>query len=43
MNNYNGFYLLISVFLAISTQLGGLGSKSQDRVISSLLGEGENI
>ena len=43
MNNENGFDLLIADVLAMSTQLGGTGTKSQDLMISFFPGEGDNI
>ena len=36
----NGFKLLIEFFFAMSPQLGGLGHKAQDLVISFRLGKG---
>ena len=39
MNNYNGFDILIAILFSISTQLGGIGPKSQDLFISFCLGE----
>ena len=38
MNIDNGFDLLVAVIFAMSTQLGGLGPKYQDLVISFCLG-----
>ena len=43
MNNDNGSDLLIAVFLAMSNQLGGLGPRSQDLVVSFRLGEVESL
>ena len=43
MNNDNGFDLLIAVVFAMSPQLGLLGPKAQDLVISFRLGEGETL
>ena len=43
MNNDNGFDLLIDVVFDMSTQLGRIGPKHQDLVISFNLGEGEKI
>ena len=43
MNNDNVFYLLIYVVFDISNQIGGLGTKSQDLVISFCLGEVETL
>ena len=43
MNNDNGFDLIIAVVFSMSTQLGGIGPKSQDLVISIRLGELENL
>ena len=42
MNNDNGFDLLIDAVFATSPQLGGIGPKPQDLVISFHLGEVEN-
>ena len=42
MNNDNIFDLFIAFVFAMSTQLGGLGPKYQDIVISFSIGEGEN-
>ena len=43
MNNDNGFDLLIAIVFAMITQLGVLGTKSQDLVIYFRLGEGVTI
>ena len=43
MNKYNVYDLLIAVVFAIIPQLGGLGPKSQDLVISLQIGEVETI
>ena len=43
MNNDNGFDLLIDVVFEMSSQLGGLGPKYQDLVISFHLAEGEAL
>ena len=43
MNNDHGFELFISVVFATSPQLGRLGTKAQDLVMSFSLGEGGNI
>ena len=43
MNNYNGFNLIIAVFLAIIPQIVGLGPKAQYLVIPFRLGEGETV
>ena len=43
MHYDNGFELLIAFILSMIPQLGGLGSKSQDLVITFFLCEGENL
>ena len=43
MNNDNGFDMLIYFVFAISHQLGGIGTKAQDLVISLCLSEGVNL
>ena len=43
MNNNHGFDLFIYVVFAISPQIGGLGPKYQDLVISFYRGEVENL
>ena len=43
MNIDNGFDLLVAVVIAIIPQLGGLGPKAQDLVISFHLGEGVTL
>ena len=40
MNNENVFDLLISLVIAINPQLGRLGPRDQEFLISSSLGEG---
>ena len=40
MDYKNGFEVLISFVFSMSPQLGGLGPKAQDLVISFFLGEG---
>ena len=43
MNNNNGFGIIIPVVFSMYTQLGVLGPKSQDLVISFHIGEGETL
>ena len=43
MNNNNGFDLLIAVLFAMSSWLGGLGTKAQDLLVSFCLGEVETL
>ena len=43
MNNDNLFDLIITVVFAMSTQLGGFGTKAQDFVIFFWLGEVETL
>ena len=43
MNNDNGFDLLIAVLFAMIPQLGVLGPKAQDLVVSFFLGEVQTI
>ena len=43
MNNDNGFDLLIDIVFATSPELGGLGPKAEDFVISFFLAEGETL
>ena len=43
MNNDNDFDLLIDVVFAMSTQIGGLGTKAQEPVIYFCLGECETL
>ena len=43
MNNDNIFNLLLAFFFAVSPQLGVIGLKYQDLVISFWLGEGETL
>ena len=43
MHYDNGFELLIVVVFAMSPQIGGLGTKSQDPGITFRLGEGEPL
>ena len=43
MKNDNIFDLIIAVVFSMSTQLGGIGPKYQDLVISFCLGEGETL
>ena len=43
MNNDKGFDIIISFVFAMSNQLGGLGPKPQDLLISFSLDEGETL
>ena len=43
MHYYNGFELLIAFSFSAIPQLGGIGPKAQDLVISFCLGEGESL